>query len=487
MRKMQCLLMALAVSPILACDRDVETVAPTAQGGGSSAAGFITDQPAQATALVPSVQLKPIITVGDPLPGAESNPDPELRVWAPIPDGLGAYVQGDELVLPANHEMSGSGVNGKFKNSRVSRLVIDIPSLSVKSASYPITGSYLLERLCSATWVTDEEGFGDGYFLSGEESTTGVKNGLTVAVSRSGTVTELPWLGHYAHENAISIPGFRDKVVLLGTDDNAGASELYMYVANSGADVLAGNGTLYAFTTGEVSHAGNLKPGQTVEGQFLAIADPSQSASGLQTAVDNLGTHGALPFVRLEDLDYVKGVPALSGPSAYMVDTGNEAVNGRVAGKVNAVCSLTPCDAFGSIYRMDFDSDNPTGNARLTLVERSRGVAAGDWASPDNIAVGRKSLMVQEDPAYTGFNRAARIWQFTLDGQARLGKGTPVVEVNNPGCGAGCWESSGIIDASSWLGEGTWLFDVQAHGLPVPSLGLTGEGGQLLYLRLPGS
>jgi hypothetical protein len=56
-----------------------------------------------------------------------------------------------------------------------------------------------------------------------------------------------------------------------------------------------------------------------------------------------------------------------------------------------------------------------------------------------------------------------------------------------------CWESSGIIDASDWLGEGTWLFDIQAHTLPfsyqdgATTVNLPNEGGQLLYLRLPGS
>ena len=56
-----------------------------------------------------------------------------------------------------------------------------------------------------------------------------------------------------------------------------------------------------------------------------------------------------------------------------------------------------------------------------------------------------------------------------------------------------CWESSGIIDASSWLGAGTWLFDVQAHTLPFSyrdgqtTVNVSREGGQLMYLRLPGS
>ncbi|HEY8197080.1 MAG TPA: alkaline phosphatase PhoX [Gemmatimonadales bacterium] len=486
MRTLQYLLISLAVSSVAACDKSAETVASPTPGAAAEL-DFVTTQPAQATALVPSALLKPIITVGDPIPGAQSNPDPELRVWAPIPDGLGAYAQGDELVLHANHEMSGTGVNGKFRYARVSRLVIDMSSLSVKSGSYPVTGSSLLERLCSATWVTADEGFGQGYFLSGEEATNGAKNGVTITVSRSGTTTELPWLGHYAHENTISVAGFDDGVVILGTDDNAGASELYMYIAASSADVLAGGGKLYAFTSDDVTHSGNLQEGQTVGGQFLEIANPSQPSAGLQAAADNLGSRGALPFVRLEDLDYDKGAAKQGPVSVYMVDTGSETVNGRVAGKVNAQCNAPPCDPYGSIYRVDLDPQSPTQNARLTLLDRSSGVAAGDWASPDNIAVGKKSLMVQEDPAYSGFNRAARIWQFKLHGHDKLGKGTAVVEVNNPGCGVGCWESSGIIDASRWLGEGTWLFDVQAHGLPVPSQGLTGEGGQLLYLRLPGS
>lgn len=503
MRTMQCLLIALAVSSLAACDKSGESVAPASLGTASDrGSGFVTTQPAQATALVHGAVIKPIITVGDPIPGAESNPDPELRVWAPIPDGLGAYAQDDELVLHANHEISSGGVNEKFKYSRVSRLVIDIPSLSVKAGSYPVTGSYLLERLCSATWVSADEGFGSGQLLTGEESTTGVKNGVTMAVSRSGTATELPWLGHYAHENTISVPGFDRKVVLLGTDDTNGASELYMYVARSAADALAGQGKLYAFASDEPTHSGNLRSGRAITGRFLEIAEPAAPAAALQAAVDNLGSHGAMPFVRLEDLDYVndgeKGNDDFHDDhhsnkqgqrrSVYMVDTGSESTIGRVAGKVNVRCTVSPCDQYGSIYRVDLDSRNPISNARLTLLTRSRGVAAGDWASPDNIAVSRKSLMVQEDPAYAGFNRAPRIWSFKLRGDGRLGEPRAVVEVTNPLCGTGtCWESSGIIDASRWLGAGTWLFDVQAHGLPVPALGLSSEGGQLLYLRVPGS
>jgi hypothetical protein len=139
---------------------------------------------------------------------------------------------------------------------------------------------------------------------------------------------------------------------------------------------------------------------------------------------------------------------------------------------------------------MDLNSRDPIHNARLVLLARSRG-AATEWASPDNIAVSDRSLMLQEDPAYFGFTRNPRIYNFKLRRDGTLGPAQAVVELpNTPACAepAGtCWESSGIIDASEWLGSGNWLFDVQAHSRPVPSLGLASESGQLLSLRVRGS
>jgi len=58
----------------------------------------------------------------------------------------------------------------------------------------------------------------------------------------------------------------------------------------------------------------------------------------------------------------------------------------------------------------------------------------------------------------------------------------------------GEWESSGVINAFDLLGEGWWLMDVQAHAQnaaqPGPSGEIntgTGEDGQLLAVRIPGS
>jgi hypothetical protein len=502
MRTTSCLFAATAAWSLLACDRQTDTVSPAAANPSPSAAlGFVTSQPAQARALLPQAQLKPIITVGDPIPGQESQSDPEQRVWAPLPDGLGAYQDGSGLVLLANHEITSGGVSGNFPYSRVSRLVLDPATLSVKSGSYAITGKangFLFQRLCSATFLGSPEGFGDGWFFTGEESTSGGAMGVQLAVKNDGSETrKLPWLGQFQHENYIAVPGFGGKAVLFGTDDNGPASfgsalrsELYLYVADNAAGVLNGSGKLYVFTSSAVQNSGFLTTGSPVAGSFVEVPDPaSLSAADLETTVTGLG---AFEFVRLEDLDYVRrpGAPGQK-PAIYFVDTGN--INGR--------CGSEACDLFGSIYRMELDPTDPTQNARLTLLARSRGVAAGDWASPDNIAVGEHSLMLNEDPAYADFNRPERVWNFKFRQDGTLGPARAVAELENEkftgntcsDAAGTCWESSGVIDASRWLGEGTWLFDVQAHTLPFTyvngqaTVEVPAEGGQLLYLRLPGS
>lgn len=470
---------------VAACDRAPTTAATVPQ---LVASAFLTTQAAQARALVPDAEVTPIITVGDqPVPG---------YTFAPIPDGLGAYRDGADVIVYVNHELTAGGVptnagGAAFQYARVSRLVLDPRTVAVRDATEVLGAAGQYQRLCSATWVGAAEGFPSGYFLTGEESTGGAHDGIQLAVGKDGQTHELPWLGRYAHENLIGVPGFPGKVVLVGFDDTRGKSELYLYVAASEAEVLSGAGTLYVFSSTGAPHSGALQEGQTIAGRFIQVPSPATlSSTQLQTTVTGLG---AFPFVRLEDGDYDRrrdgdvddegdhrGSNAGRHPAIYFVDTGSE----------STLCNGVPCDAFGSIYRMEFDRNDPTENARLTLLQRSRG-AAVDWASPDNVAAGQYGIMVQEDPAYSGFARAPRIYNFRTQGSGGLvNRGQAVVELTNAECvdvQGTCWESSGIIDASAWLGAGTWLFDIQAHTLPVPGVGLRNEGGQLLLLRLPGS
>jgi hypothetical protein len=500
MRVTQCLLAAAAASSLFACDRNTDSPSSPSSGAPDLAAGFVTTQDPQAFGLSGST-VKPIITVGDPIPGQEANPDLEQRVWAPIPDGLGAFRNGSELVLFANHEIASTGVNGRFTFARVSRLVLDRATVSVKSGSYALTGKApgpLLQRLCSATFNGPAEGFSPGWFFTGEESTTGGAEGIQTAVRADGSeVRKLPGLGRMAHENYISVPGFRGKAVMIGTDDTSPSggllhSELYMYLANSAAGVLSGSGTLYVFHSSSTPNSGSLQPGVSITGNFAPIEGAATLTAAELEARVTAPPISAFKFVRLEDVDYARGEQGQveqdgdfqgSGrkPAIYFVDTGNAA----------AVCGGAPCDLAGSIYRMEFDPANPTENAQLVLLARSPGAGtelAPHWASPDNIALSENSLMLQEDPAYAGFARAPRIWNFKVRGNGTLGAPKAVVVLDDPACvDPNCWESSGIINTSEWLGKGTWLFDIQAHTKPVPSQGLLAENGQLLYLRTPGS
>jgi hypothetical protein len=461
----------LIAGSLAGCDAQTrESSNPLAVTVPASTASFRTAEPPQARLLTRG-DLLPLVTVGDLLPGGQR--------WAPIPDGIGAFAEDGNLVLYVNHELSAAGVpdlsgGRQFPFARVSRLVLDRATLQVTDASYVITGSEQYERLCSATWVDAEEGFPTGLFFTGEESTGGVHDGIQLAISRTGQVYELPWLGRYAHENQVAVP-YPGKVVTVGLDDTRGASELYLYVGSQESDVLHGTGTLYVLTVPGVANVTALAPGRPVEGRFVEVPNAAALSSGaLQATVNALG---AFPFVRLEDGDYDKR-RGRRQPTLYFVDTGS----GRT------LCQGVPCDPYGSIYRLELDPRNPT-RVRLTLLARSAGWQSG-WASPDNVATSPTSLMVQEDPAVPDFARAPRIYHFRIRGNGTLGPGEPVVEATNPDCvdaQGTCWETSGIIDASRWFGPGAWFFDVQAHSKPAPLANLQAEDGQLFFLRIPGS
>src|SRR5215213_4637187 len=139
MRVQSCLLLVTATLALAACDKQANDPSPDTVAAATKA-GFVTGHAALARTLVPQASIKPIITVGDPIPGQESNADPEQRVWAPIPDGLGAYNEGGKLVLFANHEISSGGVDGRFPYARVSRLELDPATISVTGGAYPVTG-----------------------------------------------------------------------------------------------------------------------------------------------------------------------------------------------------------------------------------------------------------------------------------------------------------------------------------------------------------
>jgi hypothetical protein len=441
------------------------TVAPT-----TVPAGQLTQARPYLIPLDPStLAITPILTTGETVGDYQ---------MAGTPDGLGAYQNDEGVVVFMNHEWRTED-NEHISDARVSRLVLDPNSAGVTAGSYPIDGSEGYWSFCSAFLAGPEVGFDQPVFLTGEESTGGAHGGISLAVDgATGDVTELPWLGHIHHENEVVVPGFTGKTVVVTTDDNADGSELYLYVADSPADVLAGNGQLYVFKADNGANTADVAKGTDLTGSFVPIDESDNAdAETLQSAVDDVG---AFKFVRLEDVTYDRTTTT----TIYFSDTGDNA-DPNLATPTGA-----PLTANGRIYQMQLDPSDPTRVTSLSVL--LDGDDGDDIRNPDNIDANATTLVIQED--LNDYNQTAN-----SDATGRIlaydfaaGTLTPIAQIDqsddpnllvDPGDEAGSWESSGIIDVSSIFGPGAWLVDVQAHTLDVPQFGGVDEGGQLLLIR----
>jgi hypothetical protein len=133
----------------------------------------------------------------------------------------------------------------------------------------------------------------------------------------------------------------------------------------------------------------------------------------------------------------------------------------------------------GSIFKMVFNKANPRKVDSFSVLAQGDDSSADLFVSminPDNMDTSVNSLMVQEDAD------DARIWRYDFGSTWSV-----VATVNDPD-----GESSGIVDASEWFGPGSWVLDVQGHGLNVDELVVNSilfkrESGQLLLMTIPGS
>ena len=455
---------ALSVSLMPALAQDATPGAAVVQPGELTQARpyLLAEDPSQ-------LAITPLLTSG------ESVGDYQM---AGTPDGLGAYQDGDDVVVFMNHEWR-TDEGEHISDARVSRLTLDPATGAVRSGSYPIDGSEGYWSFCSAFLAGPEVGFDSPVFLTGEESTGSEHGGLALAVDGgSSEVTELPWLGHIRHENQVVVPGFAGKTVVVTTDDDAAGSELYLFVADSPADVLSGNGQLYVFKADNAAGTADIAKGDDLTGTFVPVDEADNAdPDALQEAVD---AAGAFTFVRLEDVTYDRTTTT----TIYFADTGdNEEPN-------LATPTGDPVNGNGRLYRLALDPTDPTKVTSLQVL--LDGDAGDDLRNPDNLDANATTIMLQED--LNGYNRAAdseatgRILAYdiasgALTSIAKIDQSDDPSLVVEPGDEAGSWESSGIIDVSDLFGEGAWLVDVQAHTLEVDQFGDVDEGGQLLLLR----
>ena len=440
-----------------------------------------------------------------------------------IPDGLGAYKSSNgRITLFMNHELGQTAMSEPVigdplnRGAIVSKLTLDkngkvlraeraydqvfLGETLVGDAATASNSTPAFARFCSGSLAGETEGFDRWIYFANEESASPVsfdsKGGLSVAIF-DNKAYGLPDLGRFNWEQTMAQPNPKGKkVVLIGMEDGianmdaaSSNSAVYMYVGTTdkhGANPLVQNGLV----GGKLYVLAPVDPAKGSEAEFktgtLAVKWVEIQNAGTKTDTELEAASdaaGAFRFARPEDADWNNE----NNDQLIFVTTGESRVKDV----------LSNDNKLGRIYELDFDKNNVTKNAKLKVAVNADNViaAGGDTAiSPDNIDTSEDYLMVNEDgtatsrAVMTAKGRDGSIWRFRIDDDGiKASSAKRVVELDPPGrdgiaVGAGVWETSGIIDAARFFGEGSWLFDVQAHSPTTAPGSNTVEDGQLLLL-----
>ena len=494
-------------------------------------AGFKTSQAAMLDPVVAGATVKPLITVGETLPGSS-------YMFESIPDGIALRKgKGHKVTAYVNHETSTVPFPltpvrlNDFTNALLSKLTMTRHGAGILSGEYVIKSEQNYQRFCSNTIVGHREGFARPLLFTNEEATdivnrTGVAfpagpNGEQAGVVaahdlRTGETRSIYGMGRHNHENSVGLRGYGHPVILSGDDTfTAPASQLYMYTARNGRAVWNDEGKLWAFVSNNpaINDYGDLSGSASVSGRFIEVprmiatgkkADGTDAKSadvGFPTPPASAGLpdgpqwllehwsniNNVFQFIRVEDIQFDRHHRNV----VYFADTGEpralpDPATGRLRRGPSGTIGPWPN---GRIFKMVFDRKDPTKVESLSiLVDGDARGAAGSGAvdlihQPDNVETTKDLVLFQEDPGshnqYALDNpngTTARIWAYEL----KTGKLFVVAKVNqsadegptdvdaSPAKSlAGGWESSGIVDASKFFGKGAFLVDVQAGSLVV--------------------
>jgi hypothetical protein len=476
----------------------------------SAADGYLTPEAPYITVTDPEGSVTAIISSGDVVDGVEFQGIPDGVGLAPGADGtVQVYVAHEQTTVP----FFGSA---DFEDSSVAKLTLSTNDASVLGAEVAISPELGYLRFCSAGMVGPAEGFSTYTFFTGEETNDIVdvpvgapygadpaiapqrQGGYAVALNtETGESAPIPGMGRLNHENTIALPGY-NQITMLTTDDTftAATSQLYMYLANHESQVWEDKGSLWAFQVTRTDDGPvdqwdpfngandylDIQPGDDWQGRFIRV--PKEIARGEtgeapQDALENWSNdNNVFQFVRLEDLAYDKNDPSV----VYVADTGaSRVVPNPETGRMHRPPGVGLADN-GRIFKFEFDANNPRKVDSFSVFADGDAPGTAEFVgftSPDNVDTSTNSLMVQEDADN------AQIWRLDLES----GAWSTVADVLDTG-----GESSGIVDASAWFGEGSWLLTVQAHDFPDVRSEVDDDGvyrkleaGQLLLMNIPGS
>ncbi|MEO0478913.1 MAG: alkaline phosphatase PhoX [Planctomycetota bacterium] len=467
-----------------------------------------------------------IHTIAEPINGYNS---------VGIPDGMGVFPNpdGPGVILYVNHELNpGNGepytlANGTMlTGTRISRFVVDRNAdgsanlidgrlaydtivdengvVVTDPAQINKTGNAIdgMARFCSGGSIqAGTFGFVDDIYACGEETSTSFHptGGAVFMIDvDTDTLYSVPALGLGAWENVTPVEtGDPQTVALLLADDTSGAP-LWLWVGvKSGTDFLdrngLSNGNLYYWkSNGTETSPEDFNTAGTLSGAFeLFTGDQfSGTSDDLRGAAQ---ANGAFQFSRPED---VSTNPA-DGTQVVFASTGRG--------------SSFPSDNWGTTYLVDIDfpvAGAPT--ADITILADSDGLSVPDEGvrSPDNLVWADNGLIyIQEDRStspsslfggVTGID--ASMWELDPNTQAitRVGEINrsvilPLDASDLAPSTLGLWESSGVIDVTSFFptapGETLLIANVQAHGIRDGSIGdnpLRDEGGQIFFMSNAG-
>lgn len=481
-------------------------------GGASRSLGQATGPSSSQSAYVipvePGVFTKSILSVGDTVQKTGAATGTTYKMVG-IPDGLGAYDNGDgTFTVLMNHELGAtSGVvrdHGQ-KGAFVSKYIINKSDLSVVSGSDLIQSTVLtsggtaaFNRFCSADLPTQSAfynaatglGTTERIFMNGEES--GSEGRAFGTVVSTGTAYELARLGKFSWENSVASPKASDKTVVIGLDDSGGG-QLYVYVGDktdTGTAVdRAGltNGNLYGIavaglateTQGGVVAAGT-RFGLFNHGDVSGVSGAALEASSKANNVTG--------FLRPED-----GAWDPTNPNHFYFVT-TDGYDEFKAG-IDGTDSGSAINAVGRtrLYRLIFDdASNPLSGG--TIEALLDGTEATQML--DNLTVGRDGKIILQEDVGNQFHNG-KVWEYdpATDKLTLLAKhdSNRFGDILNEGTGGALnlaaaapfsidEEASGVVDISDILGDGWYLMDVQAH---YNTDAETVQGGQLLAFYRP--
>ena len=445
----------------------------------------------------PNVRFVSLLTAGDQVGFKPDGKTPWL--FAGIPDGLGAFANGDgTATVLVNHELGSSvGVVREHggKGAFVDRLTIDTATLQVTKAEdlgkqvylwdaaanagkggYALTADVAFSRFCSGdlapiTGLYDlATGMGttDRIYFTGEETgAEGRAFAFVASGKEAGKVYELPRLGNLSYENVLLAPGSGAKTVAIVNDDSS-PGQVYLYLGEKKATGTlmekAGlsNGNLFGIKAEFRTETSDLA---ALSGKFSLVAlgnVEQQTGAQLETASD---TGEVTEWLRPEDGAW----DTLNANRFYFVTTNNITSPSR-------------------LWALDFnDVSNPSLGGKYTaLLDGTEGQRMFD-----NMTVGADgTLILQEDPGNNA--RTGRVWgydpatdklnELARHDTARFGDETtpataPFTQDD---------ESSGVIDVTALFGSAAskaYLLDTQAHyttGIPAEVV----EGGQLQLMLI---